>query len=182
MFQKKTVTLDSFREVAGEKMVILRPFLRSKNQLPKDIKVFADGMVESSYGQWGLLIHWNGLGNGTWCGPDNGFQAYNGPYGADNFNYFRFSIDKLGTNTGTLNFTYLTSLTMDANWHKYALSYYSNNLQGTYDSFSLSATDTTDFTTTYIGFYGREVAASSRIDNVRVVKYVFPEPSVSVST
>ncbi|MBN2094959.1 MAG: DUF2341 domain-containing protein [Candidatus Aenigmarchaeota archaeon] len=157
-----------------------RPYLRSKNEISyDDLIIEYKGMLEdgdgSNAGQVGSLLHWDGLGGGTYCVPNNGFRIYMD----EAITTFRMSRDIGASETDLDYYGYYAN----TSWHDYSFSYFDDDLEGKIDGSSLiTASDSTSFSNRYVGFLGREAQSSSRIDDVRVRKYASPEPSSSVGS
>jgi len=151
-----------------------KPSLRSKNQILYDnIKMEYKGLLEDSSGfngsEVGAVLHWDGTYNGM-CWPNNSFLVLSEPA----LNEWRMAkvID------GTYTDLSMPAYYFDTSWHNYSFSYYNEYLNCTFDGSNVvNATDSTSFSGRYIGFFGRGIYSSSRIDDVRVRKYAATEPA-----
>lgn len=152
-----------------------RPYLRSKDQMTGNIAIDYKGQLLIS-GAIGGLIHWDGLGSGTYNEPKNGFELPYNMWATNNYALVR-TIDGASVELDHAP----SEVPIDQNWHTFLLAYYSNTQKGVMDgSNTLNGADSTSFSTKYVGVYGRDINANSRIDDFRVRKFNSPEPTTEI--
>jgi len=122
------------------------------------------------------VCHWDGNIQGAYDMINTGYYA---PMFVSWASPTVFQLQKISSGSGTTLQSYSSSL--DSNWHFYSVRALSSGIVVFLDGTQiLSTTDTTQ-TSGYIGFSARETpnAINAYYDNVRVRKWIDPEPTVS---
>ena len=145
-------------------------YLRSKNQLGKNIRVIVNARRKLVAAAALVLIHWDGAHTAAWDNPDNCFVGWvRYTTGATKI------LKYVGGTESTLESA--ASYAGNLSWHQYGLGYYNTELTFFEDGESIHTIDATDFASTYIGLAGREREADTEFDNALVCNYVYPEPT-----
>jgi hypothetical protein len=152
-----------------------RAYARSKNTFAApyilEAKARKSGNIE-------IACHWDGTTKTV-----ASYEIYNGYYAPMYKSWdspTRFALSKW--KSGTLTELAYYNIALDTNWHLYKVVAKTNGIDVCYNgSLILSTTDTT-FTSGYIGLSAVQTPAAinAYYDDVRVRKYVSPEPTTSV--
>ena len=121
------------------------------------------------------VCHWDGNFQGTYDTPVNGYQVAFVGWVTPNFFVINRFVQSNVYETAQVN------MTLDTNWHNYSIKTSQNGISVFLDGTQILSTTDTTRTSGYIGFSARETpdAINAYYDNVRVRKWIDPEPTVS---
>ncbi|MBI5881043.1 DUF2341 domain-containing protein, partial [archaeon] len=153
-----------------------RGYLRTLNEMPLDIELRFDAMLDDANAQFYTYLQWDG----THTGP---FDTVTGSYVVMDDSYAgQQSITAVVGGTATGIGPVLT-IPRGFTFNKYRLNRYNGNYEYWLNGERIIwGYNETVLPSRYIGFTGREIAAATHIDNVMIRKFVSPEPTYGVGT
>ncbi|MFH1064668.1 MAG: DUF2341 domain-containing protein [Candidatus Woesearchaeota archaeon] len=153
-----------------------RGYLRTLAGLPSDIEVMLDAKLENNQAQFYTFLQWDGTHTGPWDTIISDHVHIADEMASDQS--MAAVVGGVYTGIGTS-----TSIVRSYTFHSYKFNQYAGNYEYWLDGQNIiSGYNETVFSSQYLGFSGREINARTYIDNVKVRKFISPEPTYQFGT